>query len=170
VKRWSLDARSRRKSLRPSVLGLRKTHGPQGPRKEHERAGYTLLQRAPSEGTSLDSRSWRPSQATPKKNNEQARKDHRSIRWQQCDCSTFLMRRLWQLSSTWTILSIRVVTGSFRTFDADRVTWVVPGLIFFELQAVRARRKRDKVEDRPPYGRIPLYMETRNSTKLRLLF
>jgi predicted nucleic acid-binding protein len=36
---------------------------------------------------------------------------------------------------------------------------VVPGLIFFELQAVRARRKRDKVEDRPPYGRIPLYME-----------
>jgi predicted nucleic acid-binding protein len=43
--------------------------------------------------------------------------------------------------------------------DADRVTWVVPGLIFFELQAVRARRKRDKVEDRPPYGRIPLYME-----------
>jgi hypothetical protein len=39
--------------------------------------------------------------------------------------------------------------------DADRVTWVVPGLIFFELQAVRARRKRDKVEDRPPYGRIP---------------
>jgi predicted nucleic acid-binding protein len=43
--------------------------------------------------------------------------------------------------------------------DADRVTWVVPGLIFFELQAVRARRKRDKVEDRLPYGRIPLYME-----------
>jgi hypothetical protein len=42
--------------------------------------------------------------------------------------------------------------------------------IFFELQAVRARRNRDKVEDRPPYGRIPLYMETRNSTKLRLLF
>ena len=34
---------------------------------------------------------------------------------------------------------------------ADRVTWVVPGLIFFELQAVRARRKRDQVEDRPPY-------------------
>ena len=43
--------------------------------------------------------------------------------------------------------------------DADRVTWVVPGLIFFELQAVRARRKRDRVEDRQPYGRIPLYME-----------
>ena len=43
--------------------------------------------------------------------------------------------------------------------DADRVTWVVPGLIFFELQAVRARRKRDKVEDRPPYGSIPLYVE-----------
>jgi predicted nucleic acid-binding protein len=35
----------------------------------------------------------------------------------------------------------------------------LPGLIFFELQAVRARRKRDKVEDRPPYGRIPLYVE-----------
>jgi predicted nucleic acid-binding protein len=53
--------------------------------------------------------------------------------------------------------------------DADRVTWVVPGLIFFELQAVRARRKHDKV-DRPPYGRIRYTWKTRNSMKLRLAF
>jgi predicted nucleic acid-binding protein len=43
--------------------------------------------------------------------------------------------------------------------DADRVIWVVPGLIFFELQAVRARRKRDMIENSPPYARIPLYVE-----------
>jgi predicted nucleic acid-binding protein len=43
--------------------------------------------------------------------------------------------------------------------ETDRVRWVVPGLIFFELQATRARRKRDGIEDRPPYGRIPLYDE-----------
>lgn len=43
--------------------------------------------------------------------------------------------------------------------DAGRVTWVVPGLIFFELQSVRARRKRSNVEDRPPYGLIPLYVD-----------
>lgn len=48
----------------------------------------------------------------------------------------------------------------FNNFhDADAVTWVVPGLIFFELQSVRARRKLSKVEDRPPYGSIPLYDE-----------
>jgi predicted nucleic acid-binding protein len=43
--------------------------------------------------------------------------------------------------------------------DADAATWVVPGLIFFELQATRARRFREKRDALPVYGRIPLYFD-----------
>ena len=43
--------------------------------------------------------------------------------------------------------------------DADAATWVVPGLIFFEMQAMRARRYREKIDGLPVYGNLPLYIE-----------
>lgn len=43
--------------------------------------------------------------------------------------------------------------------DTDGATWVVPGLIFFELQAIRARRFREHADASPVYQRIPLFME-----------
>lgn len=43
--------------------------------------------------------------------------------------------------------------------DADAATWVVPGLLFFELQAIRARRFREKKDASPIYQRIPLFIE-----------
>ncbi len=43
--------------------------------------------------------------------------------------------------------------------DADAAVWVVPGLIFFEMQAMRARRHRDKVDGLPVYANLPLYIE-----------
>lgn len=43
--------------------------------------------------------------------------------------------------------------------DADAATWVVPGLVFFELQAIRARRFREKKDASPFYQSIPLFIE-----------
>ena len=43
--------------------------------------------------------------------------------------------------------------------DADAALWVVPGLIFFELQAIRARRFRQGTDASPIYQRIPLFEE-----------
>lgn len=43
--------------------------------------------------------------------------------------------------------------------DADAATWVIPGLIFFEMQAVRARRHRERLDGLPIYGNLPLYVE-----------
>lgn len=43
--------------------------------------------------------------------------------------------------------------------DVDAATWVVPGLIFFELQAMRARRFRERRDGSPVYNRIPLFIE-----------
>ncbi len=48
----------------------------------------------------------------------------------------------------------------FRShFDAGTATWVVPGLIFFELQAMRSRRNRERIDIRPPFHSVPLYLE-----------
>jgi predicted nucleic acid-binding protein len=43
--------------------------------------------------------------------------------------------------------------------DADAATWVVPGLIFFEMQAMRARRHRERRDGSPIYRNLPLYFE-----------
>ena len=43
--------------------------------------------------------------------------------------------------------------------DADAATWVVPGLIFFEMQAMRARRHRERRDGLPMYLNLPLYIE-----------
>jgi predicted nucleic acid-binding protein len=43
--------------------------------------------------------------------------------------------------------------------DADAVLWVVPGLLFFEVQAIRARRFRKGTDTSPIYQRIPLFEE-----------
>jgi hypothetical protein len=43
--------------------------------------------------------------------------------------------------------------------DEDAAIWVVPGLIFFEFQAVQSRKNRERQRADPPYRYAPLFLD-----------